>query len=130
MKLFINEKKDKYDEFVEEKGTSVSGGQKQRLSIARAIIKKPEILIFDDSTSALDLVTEAKLYKAMKENINNITKIVVAQRVATAKNADKIIVLDGGTIIAFDTHENLLNSCEVYQDIYNSQLKREGDFNG
>lgn len=125
---FILSKKDKYDEFIEEKGTSLSGGQKQRISIARAIVKKPEILIFDDSTSALDLVTEAKLYKAMKENINDTTRIVVAQRIATAKNADKIIVLDGGKIIAFDTHENLLNNCEVYIDIYNSQLKREGVF--
>lgn len=125
---FINEKKDKYDEFVEEKGTSVSGGQKQRLSIARAIIKKPEILIFDDSTSALDLITEAKLYQAMKEKINDTTKVVVAQRIATARNADKIMVLDGSTIIAFDTHENLMKSCEVYIDIYNSQLKREGVF--
>lgn len=125
---FINEKKDKYDEFVEEKGTSVSGGQKQRLSIARAIIKKPEILIFDDSTSALDLITETKLYQAMKEKINDTTKVVVAQRIATARNADKIMVLDGSTIIAFDTHENLMNSCEVYIDIYNSQLKREGVF--
>ena len=125
---YINEKKAKYDEFVEEKGTSVSGGQKQRLSIARAIIKKPEILIFDDSTSALDLITEAKLYQAMKEKINDTTKVVVAQRIATARNADKIMVLDGSTIIAFDTHENLMNSCEVYIDIYNSQLKREGVF--
>ena len=88
---FILSKKDKYEEFVEEKGTSLSGGQKQRLSIARAIVKKPEILIFDDSSSALDLVTEAKLYKAMKEKINDTTRIVVAQRVATAKNADRII---------------------------------------
>ena len=125
---FINSKKDKYDEYIEEKGTSLSGGQKQRLSIARAIVKKPEILIFDDSTSALDLVTEAKLYKAMRQHINDTTRIIVAQRVATAKNADKIIVLDGGSIVAFDTHENLLNNCEVYQDIYNSQLKREGVF--
>lgn len=124
---FIESKPAKYDEFIEEKGTSLSGGQKQRLSIARAIVKKPEILIFDDSTSALDLVTEAKLYQAMKEYINDTTRIVVAQRVATAKNADKIAVLDGGTIIAFDTHENLLKNCEVYQDIYNSQLKREDD---
>ena len=122
----IMNRKDQFNEYLEEKGTSLSGGQKQRLSIARAIVKKPEILIFDDSTSALDLVTEAKLYKAMKEKISDITKIVVAQRVATAKNADKIIVLDGGKIIDFDTHENLMQNCEVYQDIYNSQLKREG----
>lgn len=123
---FILSKKDGFDEYVEEKGTSLSGGQKQRLSIARAIVKQPEILIFDDASSALDLVTEAKLYKAMREHINNTTRIVVAQRVATAKNADKIIVLDGGEIVDFDTHENLLANCEVYQDIYNSQLKREG----
>jgi len=127
---FIDSKEKKFDEYVEEKGTSLSGGQRQRLSIARAIVKKPEILIFDDSTSALDLVTEAKLYKAMRDNIADTTKIVVAQRIATAKNADKIVVLDGGTIIACDTHENLLANCEIYQDIYNSQLKREGDING
>ncbi len=119
-----------YDEYVEEKGTSLSGGQKQRLSIARAIVKHPEILIFDDSTSALDLVTEAKLYRAMKEHISSTTKIVVAQRIATAKNADKIVVLDGGTIVDFDTHENLMKNCDVYQDIYNSQLKREGEIDG
>ena len=127
---FIDSKEKKFDEYVEEKGTSLSGGQRQRLSIARAIVKKPEILIFDDSTSALDLVTEAKLYKAMRDNIADTTKIVVAQRIATAKNADKIVVLDGGTIIAYDTHENLLANCEIYQDIYNSQLKRDGDING
>lgn len=127
---FIDSKEKKFDEYVEEKGTSLSGGQRQRLSIARAIVKKPEILIFDDSTSALDLVTEAKLYKAMRDNIADTTKIVVAQRIATAKNADKIVVLDGGTIIAYDTHENLLANCEIYQDIYNSQLKIEGDING
>ena len=123
---FISTKHDGFDEYVEEKGTSLSGGQKQRISIARAIVKRPEILIFDDSTSALDLVTEAKLYQAMRKHINTTTRIVVAQRVATAKNADKIIVLDGGVIVAFDTHEKLLESCEVYQDIYDSQLKREG----
>lgn len=126
---FIESKTDGFDEYVEEKGTSLSGGQKQRLSIARAIVKKPEILIFDDASSALDLVTEAKLYKAMRTHINDTTRIVVAQRVATAKNADKIIVLDGGVIVDFDTHENLLKNCDVYQDIYNSQLKREGESN-
>ena len=126
---FIESKSDGFDEYVEEKGTSLSGGQKQRLSIARAIVKKPEILIFDDASSALDLVTEAKLYKAMRAHINDTTRIVVAQRVATAKNADKIMVLDGGVIVDFDTHENLLKNCDVYQDIYNSQLKREGESN-
>lgn len=125
---FILSKPEKYEEYIEEKGTSLSGGQKQRISIARAIIKKPQILIFDDASSALDLVTEAKLYKAMKEFINDTTRIVVAQRIATAKNADKIIVLDGGEIIDFDTHENLMKNCEIYIDIYNSQLKKEGVF--
>ncbi len=124
-KEFIDSKEKGLDEWVEEKGTSLSGGQKQRLSIARAIIKKPEIIIFDDSTSALDLVTEAKLYKAMNKEIGHITKIVVAQRIATAKNADKIAVLDQGHIVAFDTHENLMKSCPIYIDIYNSQLNKE-----
>ena len=124
---YILEKPNGYDEIVEQKGSSLSGGQKQRLSIARAVIKKPEILIFDDSTSALDLLTESKLYKALNEKLANTTKIVVAQRIATAKNADRIIVLDNSKIVAFDTHENLMEHCEIYQDIYNSQLKREGE---
>ena len=122
-------KENGYEELVEQKGTSLSGGQKQRLSIARAIVKKPEILIFDDSTSALDLVTEAKLYKALNEKLRNTTKVVVAQRIATAKNADRIIVLDNAKIVAFDTHENLMETCLIYQDIYNSQLKKEGEDN-
>ena len=115
-----------YDEFVEEKGTSLSGGQKQRLSIARAILKRPDILIFDDATSALDLVTEAKLHQGLHEYMQDSIKIIVAQRIATAKNADKIMVLDNGNVVAFDTHEVLLQTSDVYQDIYNSQLKREG----
>lgn len=126
---FIESKTDKYDEYVEEKGTSLSGGQKQRLSIARAVIKRPEIMVFDDSTSALDLVTEAKLHQALREELGDTTKILVAQRIATAKQADKIAVLDSGTIVSFDTHDNLMKNCEIYQDIYNSQLKREGVFN-
>ena len=124
---YILEKPNGYDEIVEQKGSSLSGGQKQRLSIARAVVKKPEILIFDDSTSALDLLTESKLYKALNEKLANTTKVVVAQRIATAKNADRIIVLDNSKIVAFDTHENLMENCEIYQDIYNSQLKREGE---
>ena len=126
-KEFILSKEKGYDEYVEEKGTSLSGGQKQRLSIARAIIKKPEILIFDDSTSALDLVTEAKLHQAMNEKIRDITKIIVAQRISTARNAKKIIVLDNGQIVGFDTHDNLMKNCEIYIDIYNSQLKKGGN---
>ena len=122
---FILSKPNQYNEYIEEKGTSLSGGQKQRLSIARAIISKPEFLIFDDSTSALDLVTEAKLQQALREKLSDTTKIIVAQRVATVKNCDKIIVLDGGTVVAFDTHDNLLKTCDVYKDIYDSQLKKE-----
>ena len=126
-KEFILSKEKGYDEYVEEKGTSLSGGQKQRLSIARAISKNPEILIFDDSTSALDLVTEAKLHQAMNEKIKDITKIIVAQRISTARNAKKIIVLDNGQIVGFDTHDNLMKNCEIYIDIYNSQLKKGGN---
>ena len=122
---FIETKELKYDEIVEAKGASLSGGQKQRLSIARAIIKKPEILIFDDSTSALDLVTESKLHEAMKTHLADTTKIIVAQRIATAKNADYIAVIDNGTIVDFDTHENLLANSTIYQDIYYSQLKED-----
>ena len=124
---FVFSKEKGLDEEIEEKGTSLSGGQKQRLSIARAIIKKPEIIIFDDSTSALDLVTEAKLHNAMRKEMKDTTKIIVAQRIATAKNADKIIVLENTKVVAFDSHENLMKNCEIYQDIYYSQLK--GDSN-
>ena len=125
----INNKPNKFDEYIEERGTSLSGGQKQRISIARAIIKNPEVLIFDDSTSALDLITESKLHEGLRKKKNNVTKIIVAQRVATAKNADKIIVLDNGRIVDFDTHENLLLNCEIYKNIYESQLKRDGEIN-
>ena len=124
---FINSKENGFMEYVEEKGTSLSGGQKQRLAIARAIARKPEILIFDDSTSALDLVTEANLYQAMHEKMNDVTKIIVAQRIASAKNADRIIVLDNGLIVDYGTHDELMEKSLVYQDIYNSQLKKDGE---
>ena len=125
----INNKPNKFDEYIEERGTSLSGGQKQRISIARAIIKNPEVLIFDDSTSALDLITESKLHEGLRQKKNNVTKIIVAQRVATAKNADRIMVLDNGRIVDFDTHNNLLVNCEIYKNIYESQLKRDGEIN-
>ncbi|MCR5740980.1 MAG: ABC transporter ATP-binding protein/permease [Gammaproteobacteria bacterium] len=127
-KEFIDKKEDGINSEVGEKGSELSGGQKQRVSIARALIKRPEILIFDDSTSALDLVTEAKLHHALKENMPDTTTIIVCQRIATAKSADKIIVLDKGKIDSFDTHENLMKNSVIYQDIYNSQLKREEVF--
>ncbi len=123
---FIQGFTDGYKDMVTEKGTSLSGGQKQRLSIARAIVKKPEILIFDDSMSALDLTTDAKLQKALREHFDDTTVIMIAQRVASVMNADKIAVIENGRLAAFDNHANLMKSCEVYQDIYNSQM-REGD---
>ncbi len=124
---FITSKPQGIDSYVGEQGNELSGGQKQRVSIARALLKKPQIIIFDDSTSALDLVTEAKLHKALKKEMPNTTKIIIAQRIATAKNADKIIVLDNGNINGFDTHENLMKNNLIYQDIYSSQLKREAN---
>lgn len=126
-KDFIENFQDKYETLVTEKGTSLSGGQRQRVSIARAIIKKPEILIFDDSTSALDLKTEANLYQAINENFKDMTIITIAQRVASVKNADKIIVLNDGEISSIGSHDELMKNSPIYIDIYNSQLKKEGD---
>lgn len=123
---FIEGFTDGYKDLITEKGSSLSGGQKQRLSIARAIVKKPEILIFDDSMSALDLTTDAKLQKALRENLGDTTVIMIAQRVASVMSADKIAVIENGRLAAFDNHENLMKTCDVYQDIYNSQM-REGD---
>lgn len=116
-----------YDTFVAEKGSSLSGGQKQRISIARALIKKPEILIFDDSTSALDLKTEADLYKAINKDLKDMTIITIAQRVASVRNADKIVVLNDGAIASIGTHDELMKTSPIYIDIYNSQLKKEGE---
>lgn len=122
---FISGFTDGYKDMITEKGSSLSGGQKQRLSIARAIVKNPEILIFDDSMSALDLATDAKLQKTLREKLKGTTVIMIAQRVASVMRADKIAVIDNGTIVAFDNHDNLMKSCDVYRDIYNSQM-REG----
>lgn len=120
---FISRMPDGYKSMIAEKGASLSGGQKQRLSIARAILKKPEILIFDDSTSALDLGTEAKLQEALRTNLKGTTVIKIAQRIASVKSCDRIAVLDNGMIAAIGTHEELLNNSEIYRDIYNSQQK-------
>lgn len=124
---FIESKNERYDTYVAEKGASLSGGQKQRISIARALIKQPEILIFDDSTSALDLQTEANLYKAINENYKDLTIITIAQRVASVRNADKIVVLNDGEIASIGSHDELMKTSPIYQDIYNSQLKKDGE---
>ncbi len=124
---FIKSFNEGYDTYVAEKGASLSGGQKQRISISRALIKKPEILIFDDSTSALDLQTEANLYKAINESLKEMTIITIAQRVASVKNADKIVVLNDGEIASIGSHDELIESCPIYQEIYNSQLKKDGE---
>lgn len=115
-----------YEGIIAENGASLSGGQKQRLSISRAVLKKPEILILDDSTSALDLGTEAKLRAEIDRKMNGTTLIIIAQRIQSVKSCDRIAVLDHGKLCACDTHENLLKTCEVYQDIYASQVKTSG----
>ena len=124
---FIQSTSDGYDTLVAERGVSLSGGQKQRVSIARAVLKPAEILIFDDSTSALDLKTEADLNQALSEARPKCTKIFIAQRIASVRRADRIVVLDNGSIEACGTHEELMQSCKTYQDIYHSQIGNEGE---
>lgn len=120
---FINSFENGYATAVNEKGSSLSGGQKQRISIARALIRKPEILIFDDSTSALDLATEAKLHNALDRELKDSTVIMIVQRVASVQNCDRIVVIDNGTAAAEGTHEELLKTSKIYADIYNSQMQ-------
>ena len=127
---FIKDFDEGYNTVVVQKGTSLSGGQKQRIAIARAIITNPEILIFDDSTSALDLKTEASLYKELYSKLKDTTMIIIAQRIASVKNLDKIAIVHEGRIVDFDNHQNLITYSKIYQDIYNSQLKKDGDLNG
>ena len=122
---FISSLADGYDTMVAERGMSLSGGQKQRISVARAVLKPAEIYIFDDSTSALDLKTEAALYRALKESHPDSTKIIIAQRIATVRSADRIVVLENGGILACGTHEELMGSCRAYQDIWHSQMGEE-----
>ena len=122
---FIRQQPDGYDTAVAERGMSLSGGQRQRIAIARALLKGGEILILDDVTSALDLKTEAALYAALNREYSNLTKIIIAQRIASVRNADRIVVLDGGTISGCGTHEELMASNSLYRDIYDSQLKEE-----
>ena len=120
---FISALPEGYDTVIGQKGSSVSGGQKQRIAIARGVLKKPRILILDDASSALDLATEGKLRRAIRENMTDMTVIIIAARVASVREADRIIVLDNGCVVGFDRHEKLLESCPVYRDIYDSQMR-------
>ncbi len=124
---FIQQMPDKYDTHIEQGGSNVSGGQKQRLCIARALLKKPKILILDDSTSAVDTKTDALIRKAFAEEIPNTTKIIIAQRVSSVQEADQIVILDGGTVQAVGTHDELLATNEIYQEIYNQQNRKGGE---
>ena len=120
---FISEMPDGYDTYIEQGGTNVSGGQKQRICIARSLLKKPKILILDDSTSAVDTKTDALIRMAFKQYIPETTKIIIAQRISSIQDADKIIVLDGGEVSAFGTHDELIQSSEIYREVYTSQVK-------
>ena len=120
---FIESFPDKYDTHIEQGGTNVSGGQKQRLCIARALLKKPKILILDDSTSAVDTATDASIRKAFREEIPGTTKLIIAQRVSSVQEADVILVLDGGKLVAQGDHESLLRDCQIYREVYESQVK-------
>jgi ATP-binding cassette subfamily B protein len=125
---FIQKLPDGYNTYIEQGGTNVSGGQKQRLCIARALLKKPKILILDDSTSAVDTATDAKIRRAFAEEIPGTTKLIIAQRVSSVENADRIIVMNNGEIDGFGTHEELLEKNEIYRDVYESQTGGSGDF--
>lgn len=125
---FIKQFPDQYETWIEQGGNNVSGGQKQRLCIARALLKKPKILILDDSTSAVDTATDAKIRESFVQKIPGTTKLVIAQRISSVQDADRILVLDDGRISGFDTHENLLRTNEIYCEIYETQMKGGGDF--
>jgi ATP-binding cassette subfamily B protein len=124
---FVNQLKDGLDTHIEQGGSNVSGGQKQRLCIARAILKKPKILILDDSTSAVDTKTDKLIRQGLRNDIPETTKIVIAQRISSIEDADQIIIVDDGKINAIGTHEQLLKSNAIYQEVYNTQNRVGGD---
>ncbi len=125
---FIQQMSDKYNTYIEQGGTNVSGGQKQRLCIARALLKKPRVLILDDSTSAVDTATDAKIRQAFAAHIPGTTKLIISQRISSIQDADRILVLDEGCVSGFDTHENLLKDNAIYREIYDAQIQGGGDF--
>ena len=125
---FIERFPDKYNTWIEQGGSNVSGGQKQRLTIARALLRKPKVLILDDSTSAVDTATDAKIRQAFREKLPGTTKIIIAQRISSVQNADRILVLDNGRINGLGTHEELLATNKIYQEVYTSQTQGGGDF--
>ena len=125
---FIRNRPEGYQTYIEQGGTNVSGGQRQRLCIARALLKKPKILILDDSTSAVDTATDAKIQQALREKIPDTTRLIIAQRISSVEHADRIIVLEEGRVNGIGTHEELLRTNEIYRDVYESQIKGSGDF--
>ena len=124
---FVSAMPDGYNTYIEQGGTNVSGGQKQRLCIARALLKNPKVLILDDSTSAVDTHTDALIQKGLSKYMPQTTKIIIAQRISSVQNADKILVFDNGRIVAQGTHAELLKTCDIYREVYESQQKGGND---
>jgi len=125
---FIDRMPEGYLTHIDQNGANVSGGQKQRLCIARALLKEPKVLILDDSTSACDTATDAKIRKAFREELPDVTKLIIAQRIQSVQDADRIVVMQSGRVVGFDTHERLLQTCSIYQEIYQLQTQASGDF--
>ncbi|MCD7820794.1 MAG: ABC transporter ATP-binding protein/permease, partial [Clostridiales bacterium] len=125
---FIERMPDRYNTYIEQGGSNVSGGQKQRLCIARALLKHPKVLVLDDSTSAVDTATDAKIRKALADFIPETTKIIIAQRISSVQNADRILVLEDGKVNGFGTHEELLATNKIYREVYDGQTQGGGDF--
>ena len=125
---FVNEMPQGYDTYIEQGGANLSGGQRQRLCIARALLKQPRILLLDDSTSACDTATDARIQQAFREQLPGMTKLIIAQRISSVRHCDRILVMDNGVVTGFDTHERLLQSNALYQEIFALQHADEGDF--